>query len=115
VSAADSTGVAALDTAAVWALAVTAVVGLGAVLWRVARRLRELARRVEDFIDDWVGVPGRPGVEQRPGVMERLDRIERTVGIVAHEVRPNGGSSMRDAVDRVDSRTASLTRDSDQD
>jgi hypothetical protein len=52
---------------------------------------------------------------ERPGVMERLDRIERTVGIVAHEVRPNGGSSMRDAVDRVDSRTASLTRGSEQD
>jgi hypothetical protein len=107
--------VAALDTAVVWAAAITAVAGVGAVLWRATRPLRALGRRVEDFIDDWTGVPGRPGVEQRPGVMERLDRIERTVGIVAHEVRPNGGSSMRDAVDRVDSRTASLTRDSDQD
>jgi hypothetical protein len=110
VSAADSTGVAALDTAAVWALAVTAVVGLGAVLWRVARRLRGLARQIEDFIGDWTGTAGRPGVEPRPGVMERLAQIEHRVDAVVHEVRPNGGDSMRDAINRVDSRTARLTR-----
>jgi hypothetical protein len=41
--------------------------------------------------------------------MERLDRIEQRVGIVVHEVRPNGGGSLRDAVHRVDCRTAELT------
>jgi hypothetical protein len=33
--------------------------------------------------------------------MERLDRIE-------HELKPNSGGSMRDAIDRVDQRTAHL-------
>jgi hypothetical protein len=75
----------------------------------MARRLRSIARRVDEFIDDWRGVPGRPGVDARPGVMERLGTIEQRVGIVVHEVRPNGGASLRDAVHRVDCRTASLT------
>jgi len=43
--------------------------------------------------------------------MQRLDTIERTVGIVAHEVRVNNGSSLRDAVHRVDRRTASIVGD----
>jgi hypothetical protein len=104
-----STGVGALDTAAVWATAVTAVLALLAGGWRVLRRLRAIARRVDEFIDDWRGTASRPGVEGRPGVMERLDTIEQRVGIVVHEVRPNGGASLRDAVHRVDCRTAELT------
>jgi hypothetical protein len=45
--------------------------------------------------------------------MARLETIERSTGVVADEVRPNGGGSMRDAVDRVDQRTANLHRNSD--
>jgi len=33
------------------------------------------------------------------------------MGIDAHEVQPNGGSSLRDAVHRVDRRTASIVGD----
>jgi len=107
---AGTTGLSALDTAAVWAVAVTAVAGLFGVLWRLARPARRIARRVEEFIDDWQGVHARPGVQGRPGVMTRLETIERSIGVVADEVRPNGGGSMRDAVDRVDQRTANLNR-----
>lgn len=35
----------------------------------------------------------------------------RTVGVVVHEVRPNNGGSMRDAIHRVDRRTASIVGD----
>ena len=109
LGAGDGTGVVALDAAAVWATAISAVLVLLAGGWRVLRRLRAIARRVDEFIDDWRGVPGRPGVEARQGVMERLGTIEQRVGIVVHEVRPNGGASLRDAVHRVDCRTAELT------
>lgn len=103
-----TTGVSFVDHAAIWATAIAAVFVLGGLLWRLARPLRRVVRIVEDFADDWHGVPARPGVEGRAGVMERLGRIERSMGAVAHEVRPNNGSSMRDAMDRVDRRTASI-------
>ena len=109
LGAGDSRGVGALDTAAVWATAITAVLALLAGGWRVLRRLRAIARRMDEFIDDWRGTAARPGVDARPGVMERLGTIEQRVGIVMHEVRPNGGASLRDAVHRVDCRTAELT------
>lgn len=103
-----TTGVGPLDTAAVWAGAVVAIAGLVGGLWRVLQRGRRMARRVDEFMDDWRGTAPRPGVEGRPGVMERLSTIEQRVGIVVHEVRPNNGASLRDAVHRVDRRTASL-------
>jgi hypothetical protein len=108
---ADSTGVAAVDTAAIWATAVAAVAGVCALGWRILRRARHVVRRVEEFIDDWQGVEARAGVEGRAGVMARLAQIEHRVDAVVHEVRPNNGSSLRDAVDRVDRRMASNAGD----
>ncbi|WNI20296.1 hypothetical protein [Actinacidiphila sp. ITFR-21] len=103
-----TTGVSFVDHAAIWATAIAAVLALGGLLWRLARPLRRVVRRIEELADDWHGVPARPGVEGRPGVMERLSRIEHAMGAVVHEVRPNAGGSMRDAMDRVDRRTASI-------
>jgi hypothetical protein len=37
--------------------------------------------------------------------MTRLDAIEQQLDSVQHELHPNSGSSLRDAVDRVDERT----------
>lgn len=111
---AGATGLTALDTAAIWAGAITAVVGLFGMLWRIARPVRRVVVRVDQFIDDWQGIPTRPGVLGRPGVMARLDAIERTVGTVAYEVRPNGGGSLRDAINRVDQRTAAVEQRNDQ-
>ncbi|AEW94583.1 MULTISPECIES: hypothetical protein [Streptomycetaceae] len=105
------TGVPAVDAAGIWCAAAVAIAGGLALLWRVVRAVRRTVHRVDDFIDDWQGVPPRPGVPARPGVMERLDRIEHRVGLVVHEVRPNSGSSLRDAVDRVDQRTARIAPD----
>jgi hypothetical protein len=108
-----STGIGPLDTVAVWATAVAAVAGLCALGWRVAHRARRVARRIEEFIDDWQGVEARAGVEGRAGVMERLAAIEHRVAAIVHEVRPNNGSSLRDAVNRVDRRTATIVGDDD--
>lgn len=68
----------------------------GALGW-AARTLWVVGRRIGDLHDDWQGEPDRPGVKGRKGVMERLRAIEQ-------ELHPNGGSSLRDAVDRVESR-----------
>lgn len=108
---APQTGVPAVDTLAVWCTAIAAIVGGAGLLWRGTRSLRRLGRRAEEFIDDWHGVPGRAGVEPRPGVMERLDAIENRLGTIEHELHPNSGVSLRDAVDRVDQRTARIAPD----
>jgi len=63
---------------------VTAVIGTSAVLWRIERRVRRVATRVL-------------GDEATPGALDRLDEIWR-------EMRPNGGSSLRDVVDRLEAR-----------
>ena len=36
-------------------------------------------KRLNNLLDDWNGVPARPGVPRRPGVMERLEKIETKI------------------------------------
>lgn len=72
--------------------ALTVVLGGLVAVWRWAW---PFLRRVGHFLDDWFGEPARPGFVGQPGVMERLARVE-------HEVHTNSGSSMRDAVNRIE-------------
>jgi hypothetical protein len=102
----DSTGIASVDHLVTWSVAVAAVVGLVAMVWRAARGI---ARRLDHLLDDWAGEPARPGVPARPGLVERIARIEdrqlqqgARLAAIEHELHPNSGSSLRDAVDRVE-------------
>lgn len=52
-------------------------------------------RAQDQFFRDWAGEPERPGHPATPGVMERLQKIEG-------ELKHNGGSSMKDAVRRIE-------------
>lgn len=63
----------------------------------VGRPLRRLARQNDEFREDWYGVPARPGRAAVPGVPERLSLIEK-------ELKPNHGSTLRDAISRVETR-----------
>jgi hypothetical protein len=96
------TGISSIDALVVWTGVLAVLAGGAAAAWRATRGLRRLSQRVEEFVDDWQGIPGRPGTPGRPGVMERLARIEHDSRTVAHEVRTNGGLTLRDAVDRVE-------------
>ena len=107
----DSTGITAVDTAVIWSLAAVAIAGAIALAWRMIRAVVRILKRMDDLADDWQGVPARPGVPERPGVMARLDQIEGRVSTIEHELRPNSGRSLRDAVDRVDRRTRTLAPD----
>ncbi|MBB4987505.1 hypothetical protein [Streptomyces nymphaeiformis] len=104
------TGIPGLDIAAAIAAAIAALGGALALLYRWARGLRRGLTRLGDFLDDWFGVDARPGVSARPGVMQRLCSLEDEVAGIKHELHPNSGSSLRDAVDRVDARTAHLDK-----
>lgn len=88
-----STGIGWLD-GLLLVIGVASII-LGAVA-AVTRSLRPLVHGVGQFLEDWNGEPERPGVSPaKPGVMARLSAIE-------HELHPNGGSSMRDAIDRLE-------------
>lgn len=63
----------------------------------IGRPLRKLARQNDEFREDWYGTPARPGRSPVPGVPERLALIEK-------ELKPNSGSSLRDAIGRLESR-----------
>lgn len=107
----DTLGDVALVAGSVVAVsgALAAVAGL---MIKTVRSVRALLRGTGEFLDDWRGEPGRDGVPQRLGVMHRLADIEAGQAAAAarldrieREVRPNGGSSLRDAVDRIERRT----------
>jgi hypothetical protein len=71
-----------------------------AVVFAVVKFLKKMG----NFVDDWNGEPDRPGVPGRPGVMKRLESIES-------EVRTNHGSSLKDAVNRIDTNLNELRED----
>lgn len=63
-------------------------------------------KKVNEFLEDWRGEDARPGYPGRPGVLQRLVELERHAATTSHEVQPNSGSSMKDQLNRIDSRTA---------
>jgi len=64
-------------------------------VWALGKRVGPTVKKVLNFLDDWNGEPARPGVPQRLGVMARLDEMH-------HELHPNSGSSLADAVNRTE-------------
>jgi hypothetical protein len=92
-----------------WVTAATAlalaVVGCLAAITRWGWRI---ARRVSHFLDDYSGQPARDGLPERPGVMARLQSVEELVAKVVAETTPNGGKSLRDAVNRTAADVADI-------
>ncbi|MEV6740461.1 hypothetical protein AB0N14_27325 [Streptomyces sp. NPDC051104] len=111
----EATGIPALDAALVWGGAISVLGGVGTVAWRIVRASTHLGGRATQFFDDWYGEEGRPGVPSRPGVMERVAGIENRLSRVEHELYPNSGGSLRDAVDLANQRLARLCPDPDPD
>lgn len=69
--------------------------------WRKTRGLRQMA-------EDWQGEPERRGpggaliAPARPSAMERIAVLELGLGDVKKELHPNGGTSARDAINRLE-------------
>lgn len=93
---------------------------IGVVLRWVITTGAPALKKLTDMADDFLGEPSRPGVDARPGVMERLKAAEvaqvtaareqaaiareqtaiaEKLEVVRHEMFPNSGASLRDAVD----------------
>lgn len=88
-----------------WAAgAITVGTALG-MLWNILRpihkRMHTIMDNMDTFMRDWSGEPAAPGRSAVPGVMERLNRIDG-------ELKRNGGSSMKDAVARVEKKLTQI-------
>lgn len=70
------------------------------------KRTRSWLRTWENFLVDWTGEEARPGRGKIPGVMERLNSIDG-------ELKNNGGSSIKDAVARIEKRLEEGTENFD--
>jgi hypothetical protein len=55
----------------------------------------------DTFMRDWAGEPARKGRSKVPGVMERLNKLD---GELSH----NGGSSIKDAVKRIENKLVEI-------
>lgn len=84
-----------------------AFVALGAFLITLWRPMRRVTKILEQISEDWHGVPARPGFPAIPGVPERLAMLEERskrdrelLERIDHEMHPNSGSSLRDAVNK---------------
>lgn len=116
------------DTQAALAWTLGAVVGTGAVvaaLVAIARGIRgayRLWRRVDRTATEILGEPADlvrgqervPSMGERLGYMEKhagtmcaqLGEVDARVSRIEHEMHPNAGHSLRDAVDRIETRTS---------
>lgn len=65
-------------------------------------RIKQWIQTWESFMQDWSGEEARPGRDRIPGVMERLNDIDG-------ELKRNGGSSIKDSVDRIEKDVRTLS------
>jgi hypothetical protein len=76
----------------------TAIAAIGGLILggiKLGRWIWRLARRTSHLLDDWGGEEARDGKPAEPGIMQRLASME-------HELKPNSGGSIKDAVTRIE-------------
>lgn len=93
-------------------LLTAAILGALAGIGKAVLYVFNVLRRFNRWLDDWEGEPPRPGFPAgRPGVLDRIalieSRVERMPAVeerlerLEAQMMPNGGGSLRDAVDRT--------------
>jgi hypothetical protein len=88
------------------AATITAIGVIGVGLYKVTK----LVKRFIHFLDDYFGEEPRPGFDGRPGMQERLRFMEEEIACISFEMRPNHGTSIKDAVGRIEERLDKLER-----
>jgi hypothetical protein len=58
----------------------------------------KLVRHIVRFLDSFLGTP------ENPGVLDRLDSMEKDIKHIKSEVTYNSGTSLKDAVKRIEDR-----------
>ncbi len=88
------------------AATITAIGVIGVGLYKATK----LVKRFIHFLDDYFGEEPRPGFDGRPGMQERLRFMEEEIACISFEMRPNHGTSIKDAVGRIEERLDKLER-----
>lgn len=78
------------------------------VIWVGLYKATKLVKRFIHFLDDYFGEEARPGFDGRAGLQERLRIIEMEIECISFEMRPNHGTSIKDAVNRIEKRLDQL-------
>lgn len=78
-----------------------ALLGLRSIILPVWKRIKAALDKLDSFMKDWEGEPARKGRSRVPGVMERLNKLD---GELSH----NGGSSIKDAVKRIENKLVEI-------
>jgi hypothetical protein len=71
------------------------IVLVGRVVYPPLKTIKIFFNWLDKFRRDWEGEEAEPGRDRIPGVMERLNRLDG-------ELSNNGGTSLKDAVDRIE-------------
>jgi hypothetical protein len=84
-----------------WAGAIVALGGAVGVIWKlvspIAKKTRSLMEALDLFTKDWFGDEGDVHHPRKPGMLERMTKVEA-------ELKHNGGSSIKDAVKRIEDK-----------
>lgn len=84
-------------------LSAAAASGLG----YFGNRFLKLFKTWFQFIQDWNGTDEKPGVVERLQIgSDRFDYIEQELKTIKEELFNNHGSSLRDAIDRIEKNTS---------
>ena len=86
------------------AATITAIGVIGVGLYKAIK----LTKRFIHFLDDYFGEEERPGFDGRPGMQERMKIIEMELMSISFEMKPNHGTSMKDAINRIEKRLTQL-------
>ena len=70
-------------------------------------KVKKAINDLDNFLVDWSGSDSRPGRDRTPGVMERLNEIDG-------QLKNNGGTSVKDAVDRIEINVTEIHDRTDQ-
>ncbi len=88
-------------------VAAVTVVGVG------VHKATVLTKRFIHFLDDYFGEEERPGFQGRPGMQERMRIIEQELRHISYEMKPNSGTSIKDAINRIEKRLDQLEQRKD--
>jgi hypothetical protein len=99
-----------MDWQTISAISGVAAVAGGFIIWFFRKGLPAI-RKFWRVIDRMVGVPAEGGRPAQPGLFERMDHQDATLKdqsvvleTIRHEVEFNNGSSVKDAVTRIEKR-----------
>lgn len=93
-----------MEPAAILAGQITLIGGGIAFAFGVLFSIWKFSIAWNDFMRDWKGDAHDDGRAAIPGVIARLEKLENGLHTVKLEVRPNSGKSIKDVVNRIETR-----------